>query len=44
MYEDQGLDPLTDGKAWKWGLAVLLALPLLMLTLPIALAGKIVSR
>lgn len=44
MYGDQGLDPLTDGKGWQWGLAVLLVLPLLMLALPIALAGKIVSR
>lgn len=44
MYEGQGLDPMTDGKAWQWGLAAALVLPLLILAIPLAVAGKIVGR
>lgn len=44
MYESQGLDPMTDGRAWQWGLAAVLVLPLLILAIPLAVAGKIVSR
>lgn len=44
MYEDQGLDPMTDGRAWQWGLAAALVLPLLILAIPLAVAGKIVGR
>lgn len=44
MYEGQGLDPMTDGKAWQWGLAAVLVLPLLILVIPLAVAGKIVGR
>lgn len=36
MYEDEGLDVATDGKAWQWGVASVLALAL---AIPFILVG-----
>ena len=34
-YEDEGLDVATDGKAWQWGVASVLALALAIPFIPL---------
>lgn len=35
MYEDEGLDVATDGKAWQWGVASVLAVALAIPFIPL---------
>lgn len=44
MWPDEGLDVVTDGRPWQWGVAIIITLPLLLLAIPLAVAGRLVSR
>lgn len=44
MYEDEGLDVATDGKAWQWGVASVLALALAIPLLPLIAAFIVRDR
>lgn len=43
-YEDEGLDVATDGKAWQWGVASVLALALAIPLLPHIVAAVVRDR
>ena len=44
MWTDEGLDVVTDGRPWQWVIAIVITLPLLLLAIPLAVAGRLVSR
>lgn len=44
MYEEEGLDVATDGKAWQWGVASVLALALVIPLLPLIVAFMVRDR
>ena len=44
MYEEEGLDVATDGKAWQWGVASVLVLALVIPLLPLIVAAMVRDR
>lgn len=44
MREDEGLDIATDGKAWQWGVASVLALALAIPLIPLVIAAMVRDR
>lgn len=44
MYEEEGLDVATDGKAWQWGVASVLVLALAIPFIPLIVAAMVRDR
>lgn len=44
MYADEGLDVATDGKAWQWGAASVLALALVIPFIPFIAVAIVCDR